>query len=687
MSPVRSACLAVVLHMSLPALAADAPQPSVAAPAVPDCPAEARSHTAFSLVLAGNRAGYHVACGMPDGSALYLFAFNDRGRGPAVRSRIVLDGAGVPTSLTVDGNDYLKNAVDERFAIANGEASWKNKAESGTRRLDAPAFYLSLSGTPAELPLLAKAAMAAPGHRLALLPSGEARVEALDALTVKDGDASKKVRLHVVAGLGYQPVAVWLDENGGFFASIDSWVSMVPEGWESVAPELLEVQEARLTALRAEQASRLAPAPTAPILIEHANLFDAETRTMKPGSSVLVEGAKISAVGADGSIAVPEGATRIDAAGRALVPGLWDMHSHPEPADGLLILAAGVTGVRDMAAEPAKRDRMKTWETDTLGPRIAFAGIVDGPGPYQGPTQVLVDTEAEARAAVDAMADAGFILLKIYSSVKPELVPMLVDEARKRGLRVGGHIPAGMTAEQAVKAGYNEIQHMNMLFLNFMFDIAPDTRTPARLTAPADHAGELDFDDAKTKDFVALLAGKHITVDPTMQVFENLFLDRAGEVARSYRAIADRLPPTVYRGLLNGGLPVSGPEQQARHEASFQAMLRMLRVLHDAGVPIVAGTDELGGFALIHELELYVKAGLPAAEVLQIATLGAARANGLGDTLGSITPGKLADLILVDGDPSADPGALRNLRLVVKGGVPIDPEAMWRELGIAPLPK
>jgi hypothetical protein len=152
---------------------------------------------------------------------------------------------------------------------------------------------------------------------------------------------------------------------------------------------------------------------------------------------------------------------------------------------------------------------------------------VDGPGPYQGPTQVLVANEAEARAAVDAMADAGFILVKIYSSVKPELVPILVDEARKRGLRVGGHIPAGMTAELAVRAGYNEIQHMNMLFLNFMFDQVPDTRTPARLTAVAEHAADLDFNDPKTKDFVALLVAKHITVDPTLQLFENLILDRA----------------------------------------------------------------------------------------------------------------------------------------------------------------
>jgi len=298
---------------------------------------------------------------------------------------------------------------------------------------------------------------------------------------------------------------------------------------------------------------------------------------------------------------------------------------------------------------------------------------------------VLVDSDAEARAAVAAMADAGFALVKVYSSVKPELVPAIVDEAGRRGLRVGGHIPAGMTAERAVRAGYDEIQHMNMLFLNFMFDRVPDTRTPARLTAVADGAADLDFDDPKTKDFIALLASKRITVDPTLQLFENLILDRAGTISTAYAPIADRLPPFVRRGLLEGGLPVT-PAQEPRYRDSFAAMLRMLTELHKAGVPIVAGTDSLGGFALVRELELYVAAGIPAPAVLRMATLEAARAAGQGGRLGSIEPGKLADFILVDGDPSADPGALRNLRLVVKDGVPLDPEALWRELGIQPLP-
>ncbi len=536
------------------------------------------------------------------------------------------------------------------------------------------------------MPLLAKAALAAPSRTIAVLPSGEARAEVLEERTVRNGDATKAVRLVALYGLGYQPSAVWIDADGEFFASVDSWVTMLPEGWESAAPELLAAQEERLASMRRMQAERLRQPSRGPVLFEHANLFDAVSGTMKPGSSVLVEGDKIRSVGPDGSIEVPPGTERIDAAGKALVPGLWDMHSHPEPADGLLLLAAGVTGVRDMAAEPAKRERMKSWDTgETLGPRIVYAGIVDGPGPFQGPTQVLVDNEAEARAAVDAMADAGFVLVKVYSSVKPDLVPAIADEARRQGLRVGGHIPAGMTAEQAVRAGYDEIQHMNMLFLNFMFDRVPDTRTPARLTAVADGAADLDFDDAKTKDFIALLAAKRITVDPTLQLFENLILDRPGKVATAYAPIADRLPPLVRRGLLEGGLPAT-PEKEPTYRASFAAMLRMLAELHRAGVPLVAGTDSLGGFALVRELELYVKAGIPAPQVLGMATLGAARAAGQGGRLGSIEPGKLADFILVGGDPSADPGALRQLRLVVKDGVPLDPVAMWRELGIADLP-
>ncbi len=680
---MRIACL-LILVMAFSASVARASE-SPAAPAPVACPAAAIGSQVFSFSLGGNRAGFQTECLMADGVREYLFEFNDRGRGPSVRSRIAMDSAGIPVSLAVDGHDYLKSPIAERFVVSDGRAEWTNKVEEGERQIDSPAFYLSQSGVPSEIALLARALRTAAGARLPLLPLGEARLERLEERRVDAAGERRSVTLYTIAGPGFQPQPVWLDEDGELFAVVNAWSQLVPEGWEAAADTLLKAQDAQLAKARRAQAERLIRRHDGPLAIEHATVFDAEARVMRTGTTVLIDGNAIHAVGPDGDVAIPAGARRIDAAGRALLPGLWDMHTHPEPEDGLLLLAAGITGVRDMAAEPAKITRMRAWETgEAVGPRIAFAGILDGPGPFQGPTEMLAGTEEEARRMVQAMADAGFQLVKIYSSIKPELVPAIVDEARRHGMRVGGHVPAFMTAEQAVRAGFDEIQHMNMLFLNFLFDQVPDTRTPARLTAVAEHAAGLDLASVEAKEFIALLAARKVTVDPTLQLFENLILDRPGQVATAYAPVAGRLPPMVRRGLQDGGF-VTPAGRAGRYRDSFHAMQRMLLALHTAGVPIVAGTDSGYGFALVRELELYVAAGIPAADVLGMATLGAARAAGQGERLGSIEPGKLADLILVDGDPSVDPGALRNLRLVVKDGVPLDPEQMWRELGIGPL--
>lgn len=679
-SPWRLALVALIAGKAAMA------QDPAAAPAPVACPAAAQASRIFTLTLGGNRAGFQTECRKAEGVREYIFEFNDRGRGPSVRSRIELDAAGVPVSLTVDGHDYLKSAIAERFTLTGGRAAWTNKVEQGELKLAAPAFYLSQSGVPSETALLARALLAAADARLPLLPMGEARIQRLENRTVRVGEQSRQLTLYALSGLGFQPAPIWLDDNGELFAIANAWLQVVVQGWEPVVQSLLDAQESQMAAARRAQSAKLRRAPAGPLAITDANVFDAEARRMRPGTTVLIDGNTIRAVGADGTVAIPAGAERYDAAGRALLPGLWDMHVHPEPEDGLLFLSAGITGVRDMAAEPAKRERMRSWESgETLGPRIAYAGILDGPGPFQGPTSMLAGNQQDARRLVREIAGAGFQLVKIYSSVKPELVPAIVEEAHRHGLRVGGHVPAFMTAEQAVRAGFDEIQHMNMVFLNFLFDEVQDTRTPARLTAVAEHAAALDFSSAAVRDFIALLAARRITVDPTMQLFENLIVDRPGRVATAFAPLGDRLPPVIRRGLLEGGLPV--PEgKEERYPESFRAMQRMLLALHAAGVPIVAGTDNGYGFALVRELELYVAAGIPAAEVLQMATQGAARAVGQGETLGSIAPGKLADLILVDGDPSADPGALRNLRLVVKDGVPLDPEELWRELGIGPLP-
>jgi imidazolonepropionase-like amidohydrolase len=149
-------------------------------------------------------------------------------------------------------------------------------------------------------------------------------------------------------------------------------------------------------------------------------------------------------------------------------------------------------------------------------------------------------------------------------------------------------------------------------------------------------------------------------------------------------AVADRMPPLVRRSLLEGGLPVPAGAE-ARYEAALPQMQRMLLALRAAGVKFVAGTDAMPGFTLPRELELYVAAGIPPMEVLRIATLDAARHVGRDGELGSISAGKLADMILVDGDPGRDIGDVRHVRLVVKDGAIFDPDELCRALGIQPL--
>jgi imidazolonepropionase-like amidohydrolase len=147
--------------------------------------------------------------------------------------------------------------------------------------------------------------------------------------------------------------------------------------------------------------------------------------------------------------------------------------------------------------------------------------------------------------------------------------------------------------------------------------------------------------------------------------------------------VAERVPAQIRRGFFYGGLDVPEGMDQ-RYQDSFAQMLKMLKALYDAGIPIVAGTDGLAGFTLQRELELYVKAGIPAPQVLQLATLGAARIMKRDQDLGSIAQGKLADLIMVDGDPTTNISDIRKVKLVVKDGVVYKVEDLYRAIGVQP---
>ena len=166
-------------------------------------------------------------------------------------------------------------------------------------------------------------------------------------------------------------------------------------------------------------------------------------------------------------------------------------------------------------------------------------------------------------------------------------------------------------------------------------------------------------------------------------MFEGLFTSHPGEISPDKAEIANRFPPQVRRGFLTGGLPI--PEgKDERYLASFHRMLDFAKLLYDSGVTIVGGTDGMPGFDLARELELYVDAGIPAPKVLQIATLGAARVMKHDGQVGSIEPGKLADLVIIDGDPSVNIHDLRNVVTVIKDGNVFDSREVQRAIGMVP---
>lgn len=655
--------------------------PVAAAPEPPAPPPPA----AFAVILGGAQAGTMTVRATGASAYRVHFEYNDRGRGPRLDSTIRLGPDSTPVRIETDGNDYMKGPVAERFERTETRATWSGGGGPGSRAVSGHAFYLPFNDTPFDTGLLARALLRAPGGTIALLPEGEATLEKVGELELTAGNTRRRVVQVAVAGLDFTPVRVWLDADGGFFASASHWLTVVPKGWEGAVPRLLAAQDAAEVARSAALAKSLGHKPERALAFTGAALFDADRAVLRPGQTVVIEGERIAAVGPDGKVRVPDGAEVVKLNGKTLLPGLWDMHVHLGGVDGLLDIANGVTTVRDMANDMDTLLAMKKSFDDgtAIGPRVVLAGVVDGSGPYSAPIKDKVDTPAQAQAAVENYARHGYVQLKIYSSIKPELVPLLARLAHEHGMRVSGHVPAFMTAEQFVRDGADEIQHENFVFLNFLFDTVKDTRTPARFTAVAEHGAEIDPSQPRVQALFKLFLAHHTVLDPTINVFETLFVPRHGGVLPGWAGLAGRLPVQVRRGLSTGGLPV--PEgKDALYRDAFRAMLVMLKAQYDAGIPMVAGTDSMAGFTLARELELWVEAGIPSARVLQIATLGGARVMERGRELGSVAPGKLADLIVVDGDPVADIHALRRVETVVKGGVVYSVPALDRAIGVQP---
>ena len=485
---------------------------------------------------------------------------------------------------------------------------------------------------------------------------------------------------------------MWLDDaTHELLLEGSSWASTVVKGDEAIAPKLIDFQSKLLARRSADEAKAMQSNPGVPVAILHATLFDSVTGKLIPHTTVFVEGSKITAVGSDEAmkLKISPIAMIVEGRGKVLMPGLTDMHVHlGGETDGKLDIINGVTTVRDMGND---LDALGQWEKEfdsgeQIGPRIWKACLVDGPGSACGPDQDAdLDAGRSSRCGQEVLGH-GFRQMKIYSSMDPKLVPVIIADAHARGMRVSGHIPAGMTMEEAVSEGYDEVQHANFWFLNFRpADIVAKTNGITRLTDPADHAKDLDLNSAEVKRFVALLQAHHTVVDPTLVAFEDDMVGDPRDPSAELAADISRLPPQVARGARGGG-GGGDAEQRKVHAESYQRFIDFTGLLHRSGIRIVGGTDGVAGFPLVHELEEYVAAGLSPAEVMQLATLGDAQVMHHDDLAGSIAPGKNADLILIDGDPTKNISDLRKVTFVMKAGIIYDLPAIERSVGVKPLP-
>jgi hypothetical protein len=630
------------------------------------------------IILLGNVSGKQTVSA--DGNSAE-YSYNDRGRGDHITASWKVGAAGVLTDYTGSGNDYMKAAVDESFHIANGRATWKNRTEHGDQAVSGEAFYVPLNAPPEIYGVLTRALLKAPNHKLKLLPAGEASVEAAGSVDV----GGKKLTQYRVVGLGFSPSPIWLDNDGNTAAQVSGWFTVIDAAAAAHVDELQKAQDVSDAEWITRVAREQTHTPAGALVIRNARLFDPRDLSVTPGTSVLIEGERIVRIAPDAALKVPQGAEIIDAKNRFLMPGLWDNHQHFSDNDGALDLIAGVTSARDMANDTdGFLKRVARFDDGSeLGPRVLKAGIIDGTGEFAGPTKMRADNAADALKDVDWYADHGYAQIKIYSSIKPELVPVIADRAHARGLRVSGHVPAFMSARQFIEGGADEIQHLNFIELNFMFPEVSETRNRDRFIKVAERAHEFTPDKPQVKEFIGFLRSHHTVLDPTMDVFEGLFFGDAAAPTPGLAAIAPRQPPQIRRNLLSGALEVPADKKDAYAQA-FPSMLNLLKALHDAGVTIIPGTDELAGYMLHHELELYSRAGIANAEVLRMATWTSANVMGVNGNRGVIAAGKFADMILVDGDPVANMADIEKIDVTIKGGKVYDPAKIEASLGIVP---
>lgn len=445
------------------------------------------------------------------------------------------------------------------------------------------------------------------------------------------------------------------------------------------------------------------------IAVTNVSVIDVQRGEAEPEQTVLISDGIIVDVGPSDQIAIPRGATELAGTGKYLIPGLWDMHVHTSSDEVTrqillpIFIANGVTGVRIMSGDCVEDeppgcveegfpeplpdiDQVRQWQSEVasgrlVGPRMLIGSYyVNSPGPDEPSTRYYPRTEEHGREHARLLAERGVDFIKIYSGVSREAFFGIADEANEIGLPFEGHTPFMVWPSEASDAGQRSIEHLG--FGNVEMECSTDaTRLRDLLVAEFDGPSpELlpilleqvaTYDPDKCRALAERFVRNDTWVVPTFMIAR--LPEELGEGWRS-EPYARFLHP-VERTLWESREPAYDEDLGSAVERSGHSrwMRGLARMMHEAGVRILAGSDagEIGvywGIGLHQELELMVSAGLSEADVLRAATISAAEFMGAADTLGSVEPGKSADLVLLDANPLDDISNTQQIAAVLARG-------------------
>ena len=501
-------------------------------------------------------------------------------------------------------------------------------------------------------------------------PFGAVRISQDGKDTITHKQKQVVLTRYHITGLIWGNELLWTDGNDQLVCLITNDAEgdkqeMIYESYESLLPLFIQKAAVQGMQLFAREA-RPAAVNHNRMAIIHVRVIDVMNKNTMEDATIWIEKGKIKAVGKFGDVQFPSDAFVLDASGKTVLPGLWDMHAHFEQAEwGPAYLAAGVTTVRDCGNEFDYINAIKNSidKGSGVGPNIIKAGIIDGKGPFALGV-VQADTREEAIEAVRKYKENGFVQIKIYSSVKPAILKVICTEAHGLGLTVTGHIPIGMNLEQAVDSGMDMVNHVQ-----YVYSILKRNKT----------TGAVDFSDSTSVAVMKFLKDHQVVIDPTLGVFELAFRsvkDNITDIEPDFRSLPEPLKPLF----TNTGS--STPQEIERGKIIMKTFMEIVNALNKNGITLVAGTDMgFPGYSVFRELELYVASGLSPMEAIQTATIIPARVMKQGAVLGSVEAGKNADLILIDANPLDNIRNIRKLKLVIKDGQVYQPDALHKMAG------